>query len=187
MSTQAIRAFIAIDLPPNLKKSLDIIKIDLSKCKNSLRWVKEENLHITLKFLGQINETEVKLVQDTLTSLGKATSSFRITLSSFGFLPKGKKPRMFFVDILNNPTLKSLVQSLENKLKNLGTQRDKSFESHITLAGIKNLKNIDCFTEEVEKKNITQTFLAEAIVLYESTLTDSGPVYERIFKANLAI
>jgi len=187
MPTKTIRSFIAIDLPLDLKKFLGTIQADLNNHNVPLRWVKEKNLHITLKFLNQIDKAGIKLVQNTLSSLGEITSPFRITLSGFTFSPNEKNPRIFFVNILDNPKLKYLAQSLDNNLTSLGIQKDNNFKSHITLARIKDLKNISSLTREVRKKKITQTFLAKEIILYASTLTDSGPVYEKIFKTNLAI
>jgi len=182
-----MRAFIAIDLPENLKNKLKLLQEDLKRYDLEVKWVKPENIHLTLKFLGNIDErTQVPRIKDIINRVSSNTRFFEATLEGFGFFPNEKNPRVFFVKITRQGLLKSIANQLEQRLQNLGFPIEGRFSSHLTLARIKNPKNIELLKEKIKDVKLKEILAVKEIILYKSTLTASGPIYERISSSPLA-
>ncbi len=180
-----MRAFIAIDLPEKIKSRIAELEDDFKKCDLAFRWVRPENLHLTLKFLGDINQEQVSKIKEAITKISGKFTSFQASLNDFGFFPNERNPRIFFISIDKEELLKSIARELEEGLEPLGFDKENRFKSHITLARIKDLKNIDDLKPKIENIRLDEKFLIHAIILYESTLTGEGPIYGKIFKSNL--
>jgi len=180
-----MRAFIAIDLPEEIKSKIAELEDDLKRCDLAFRWVRPENLHLTLKFLGNIDQEQISKIKEAITKISGKFTAFQVSLSDFGFFPNERKPRIFFVNIDKEELLKSIARELEEELEPLGFDKENRFKSHITLARIKDLKNIDGLKPKIENIQLDEKFLIRAIILYESTLTKEGPIYGKIFKSNL--
>lgn len=180
-----MRAFIAIDLPEKVKSKMAELENDLKKCGLAFRWVKPENLHLTLKFLGNINQEQVSKIKEAITKISGKFSAFKANFNGFGFFPNEKKPKIFFISIDKEELFKNIARELEEELETLGFDKENRFKSHITLARIKDLKNIDSLKIKIENTQLDGKFPADSIILYKSTLTEEGPIYEKIFKSNL--
>jgi len=180
-----MRAFIAIDLPEKIKKKIAELENDFKKCNLTFKWVKPENLHLTLKFLGNINQEQINKINEAITTVSGKFAAFEASLSSFGFFPNARKPRVFFISIDKEELFKSIASELEKELETLGFEKEDRFKSHITLARIKNLKNIESLKEKIKNTRLDEEFPADTITLYKSTLTKEGPIYGKIFKSNL--
>lgn len=180
-----MRTFIAIDLPLAIKDQLEKIQNNLSQLPVKAKWVSSKNLHITLKFLGDTSKEKIEAIKEVCRKSTREHRSFCIDLENFGFLPNLKKPRVLFVDFSCGKGLESLVETLEENLEKTGFKKEKKFRPHITLARIKDLKNINQLAQEIDKLKIKSSFDVKKISLYESTLTNKGPIYKEIFKSSL--
>jgi len=180
-----MRAFIAIDLPERIKNKIAELENDLKKCDLAFRWVKPENLHLTLKFLGDINQEQVSKIKEAITKISGEFAAFQASFNGFGFFPNERRPRIFFISIDKEELLKSIARELEEELETLGFDKENRFKSHITLARIKDLKNIDSLKAKIKNTQLDEKLPADAIILYKSTLTKEGPIYGKIFKSNL--
>jgi len=181
-----MRAFLAIKLPEHIIEEISKIQEVLKKCAPNFKWVRPQNTHLTLKFLGNIDEIKLEKTKDIITQTAKDFKSFSADLENFGFFPNEKRPRVFFISTTSEHTLKSIADKLEEKLELIGFEKEGRFKSHITLARIKEQKNINCLKEKLEDIKLKGNFPVEGITLYESTLTPKGAVYDVIFKANFA-
>ena len=182
-----MRAFIAIDLPEKIKSKIADIQRGLGRIDLSCKWVQPKNMHLTLKFLGEINPSGLEEIKDAISRCAACFKTFETGLQEFGFFPNEKRPRVFFISTSCADTLKSMADNLEDKLEPLGFQKEGRFKSHITLARIKQPKNIDCLLRELKNISLGETFAVGEIALYKSTLTPEGAIYEKIASSSLAV
>ncbi len=179
-----MRTFIAFSLPSLIKERLKEIEELLKGCPIKAKWVKPENLHLTLKFLGEIEEEKIANLKKILKEFGNL-SKIEVKLTNFGFFPSPSNPRVFFVSLDKKKELNLTAQKLEEKLAPLGFPQEQRFKAHITLARIKEKKNIHLLKEKIKEVRLEEKFFLSQITLFKSILTPSGPIYEEIFKINL--
>ncbi|MBP7087918.1 MAG: RNA 2',3'-cyclic phosphodiesterase [Candidatus Omnitrophica bacterium] len=182
-----MRTFIAIELPFEIKEKIAKITQPLQDLKLNVNWVKSQNLHLTLKFLGEIKETELDKITEIVDKTAKSFKAFRANLGTFGFFPNEKRPGVFFIEAKTKNTLESIAETLESLLEKIGFKKKGRFKSHITLARIKNPDNIESLKNELGKIIFKEEFLVKEIVLFKSILTSYGPIYEKIFNSNFTV
>jgi 2'-5' RNA ligase len=180
-----MRTFIAFPLPVEIKETLASVQGNLRSCNLDAKWVTPERLHLTLKFLGEVPEAKLEPIREKLNSVAKEFKALSVTLEKFGFFPHERNPRIFFVATDKEEALQKIASHLEEELAQLGFAPEHRFKSHITLARFRSRKNIDCIREKIKELKIEGRFSCQDIVLFKSTLTPSGPIYEEIFKARL--
>ena len=181
-----MRTFIAIELPHPTKEKISQVQQIFKECDLAFKWVKPENIHLTLKFLGNIKNEQLPEIKNIITDVAKKNKSLKAQFTDFGFFPNEKRPRVFFIATSYQDLLKSIAQELEDKLETIGFEAEYRFKSHLTLARIKSLENIDCLKEKSKEIKLTEEFSINEIILFKSTLTPSGPIYEKIFTSPLA-
>ncbi|UCC94996.1 MAG: RNA 2',3'-cyclic phosphodiesterase [Candidatus Omnitrophota bacterium] len=180
-----MRTFIAVDLPQHIKEKIAQIETSLKECQVHAKWVNPNNCHLTLKFLGEVTEEQVGDIKNAIDDVAACQESVEVQLESFGFFPNQKRPRVFFVSINQEAILKNIARMLEERLESIGFSKEKRFKSHITLARFKGIKNIDCLKREMKEIPLGEVFTIDAITLFRSTLTSTGPLYAEIFKTTL--
>lgn len=180
-----MRLFIALDLPQSLKEELSRLTAKLKKYDADTKWVEPQNLHLSFKFLGEVGDDKIKNIEEILITIGKKYKTLELNLEKFGFFPNEKSPRVFFVATDKEEELKKIYSSLEDALQNIGFKKEERFESHITLARFKSLKNIELLKKQIESITIKGKFPVNEITLFKSILKPQGPVYEKIFSAPL--
>ena len=177
---------INIQLKPELLESIELLKEELKVEK--IRWVSEENLHLTLTFLGEISDDDVTIVKDVLSQKSKEFTSFSFELEGLSYFNHKGSPSVIFCHVPHNKQLVDLVVSLRESLKQIGFQKnDKEFKPHLTLARMKTLKMPDQFYEVIRKprKGVQQIVPVNEFVLYESILNPSGAFYAVLQKFSL--
>ena len=180
-----MRVFIAIGLPKEIKEKIAELEEGFTKYDLAFKWVKPENLHLTLKFLGNIDEEQIIKIKEAIAGVSGKFTSFEVNFDNFGFFPNGRKPRVFFISAAPEELLKSIAAELEEELETLGFEKESRFKSHITLARIKNPKNINLLKAKIKDTRIDKKFPINEITLYKSTLTKEGPVYEELTRSSL--
>jgi RNA 2',3'-cyclic 3'-phosphodiesterase len=131
-----MRLFIALEIPTAVRENLVALIKTLKEISSELRWVRLENLHVTLKFIGEAAPEKLGGIREALGAVraeGPVTLDFR----GLGFFPNGKHPRVLWAGIEASPNLKTLVSDIEQALEKLGFPREqRPFEPHLTLARI---------------------------------------------------
>ncbi len=187
-----MRAFIAISLPQEMKDLLSDIQHELKKSKADVKWVKPDNIHLTLKFLGEISETQSPEISKVIENIANETNAFTLSLSSIGTFPPAQAPRIIWVGLnKGDKETKELANRLEKSLKDLGfPPQEREFASHITIARVKSALNLGKLNEslaitrqKLEAK--TQECLVKNLGFFRSSLTSEGPIYETLKEANL--
>ena len=167
-----VRAFIAVDIPKNIQKEIRKIQEILPKFDGKL--TETENLHLTLKFLGEIDGEILLKVKKRLKEIN--FKSFETRISGIGvFSPEYVK--IVWVKLDNCEELQNAV---DEKLSYI-FEREKRFMSHLTIARVKNVKNKKEFLDKLEKIKIDKIkFDIEDFRLKKSVLTKKGPIYENL-------
>ena len=172
-----MRLFIAIDLPEEVKQVIEEIKEQIKDIKG-VKPVRKQNLHLTMKFLGEVEEDKVNRIVE---AIGKAEfKPFDLALGKLGFFPNEKRIRVLWIDAEPAEPLARLKKEIDKALPLF--KDDHPFSAHLTFARIKYIasdedkkKILELITNtKIEKKE----FLVDKFVLYKSTLMPEGPVYE---------
>ena len=170
-----IRLFVAIDFPEEIKEMLSRLCFGLP----GARWVSEDQLHLTLRFIGEVDGG---IFQDIRDGLGDIKADpLTLVLKGTGFFPPRKKPRVLWVGLQKNDLLVTLRNRIEGKLTALGLEPEtRKFSPHITLARLKNTP-VSKVTRFLSSNNLfaTPPFPVREFYLYSSFLTGKGAIHRR--------
>lgn len=155
-----------------------------------LQWVKPQNLHLTLKFLGYIPETDASKVGAAIDHVVGNEPPLEMTLQGMGVFPGIKRPRVLWVGFGGQvQNLKRLHLKLEDHLDKIGFDRDKrGFNAHLTIARIKRRVAPKRLLDAIKTAGDfpPQPFVARKMVLYKSDLRPQGAVYTALAEASMA-
>lgn len=189
-----MRAFIAIPLPPEVKRYLKKMQESLAAARADVKWVEHENIHLTLKFLGEIDQHTVEKVTSYLDEIGGMTAPYVIRLSHCGAFPRIESARVIWMGIDQGELqTRALYNLIEERLHTIGVPcEDRPFSSHITLGRTRSGKNRAALAALLKKHchdlgGQRPEFSAEKITLFKSTLTPRGPIYESLHEACLTL
>ena len=184
-----IRAFIAIPLDPKIQHSIERMQDHLKKTNSDVKWVKSENIHITLKFLGDVNTEQINSVKQALSNCTHNTRPFKVELSQLGAFPNIEHPRTLWVGLKDHKQkLSRMAVSLEKALGKIGFQGDqRPFSPHITIGRIRSSNNIDALSKSMSNYPISENCIQtiSKIILFQSILSSEGPIYEPLYKVNI--
>jgi 2'-5' RNA ligase len=181
-----VRAFIAVDAnDTNIIGKIENI-IDYLKSFNiKMKFVETDNLHITLRFLGEISESDVEIIKENIINKLKC-NSFNIDLKGVGAFPSPENPRVIWVGIVNGfEMLKSIKKEIDEMLIKNGFKINyEEFIPHLTIARIKFGKSnsLSKFLNEYKDIDIGSINI-NSIKLKKSTLTKNGPIYNNLAEA----
>lgn len=181
-----MRLFTAVDLPEQLKAQV----LELCSGLPGVRWVKPEQLHLTLRFIGEVNAAESEDLDNTLKTV--RFSPFEIALKGVGQFPPKGQPRVIWVGVAQNDALTGLAHQVEQAVTRAGfAPADKPFSGHITLTRVKFPPDREALRAFFERNAAfhTEPMTVDRFVLYSSTLNPSGAVYrqERVYLAQSAL
>ncbi len=178
-----MRTFIAIELPQEIKEELGRLQEKLKAAGADVKWVEPKNIHLTLKFLGEIDEQARNRICSTLEEICRTRKPFVIALSSLGAFPNTISPRVIWAGISQGDSeVKEIAQAVEEHLETIGFPKEnREFSSHITIGRTRSGKNRQELTKllaNLTQKNLERQFPVTKIILFKSTLTPHGPIYE---------
>jgi RNA 2',3'-cyclic 3'-phosphodiesterase len=180
------RLFVAIKVTPNdqFLNTLEIIKDRLSG--EFIKWVNTDNLHITLKFLGDVPQQNIHSIIGSLKKACEVTQPFSFYLKYFGYFGNTAEPKVLWIGIdERSNNIERLYQRVQNHLENIGfTKESYFFRPHLTIGRVKKVNNVKSI------HNLEQSFSAFALQkidvasfeLCESKLNPTGPIYSVIEK-----
>lgn len=180
------RAFVAVDVEPN-ERLMAVIQ-ELAQSRADLKIVKPQQLHVTLKFLGDTEESLVDEIYSRITSSAAGIRSFEMRLIGMGAFPSLSNIRVVWVGMEDGKILKGIADGLDQGLKSLGFERDrKGFVPHLTLARTRSPRNL-ANVQEIIKDNATTdfgTYPVDKIFLKKSILSPQGPAYSVVREHSL--
>ncbi|MCS7233288.1 MAG: RNA 2',3'-cyclic phosphodiesterase [Synergistetes bacterium] len=181
---EIIRSFVCIELPKNIRSSIQDFINESKDLDKGVKWVEEKNLHVTIKFLGEEPVTKVEKIKKVLSEeiAGLKLSPFELCLKSIGAFPNFDRPRVIWVGLEGNGInqLTILRDFIEARARKLDFPKDeKAFSPHITIGRVKTGRISSELKAYLEKKVDISfgAFFVHEIVLMRSQLFPSGPVY----------
>jgi 2'-5' RNA ligase len=188
-----IRTFIAAELPLPLQ---DAIQTATSGLRNTLgeeliRWVPPHNVHLTLKFLGDVSPASLDQIKQILVTEAAQVGSFAVQIERLGAYPNSRRPRVLWVGLNAPAALTALQHSIDAAVARLGFEsEDREFSPHLTIGRVRqNLSNteqqkIRTSLEETQIANLG-TAQVDAVHLFKSDLQANGSIYTKLFSASL--
>ncbi|MBF0542755.1 MAG: RNA 2',3'-cyclic phosphodiesterase [Nitrospirae bacterium] len=146
-----VRSFIAVNLTKELKTKI-ANDISCIKYLKGIKWISPENLHITLKFLGDISVEDINGIKQILSDIASKTQPFEISLNRIGCFPNIKHPNVVWIGINDNGRLSDIFRDIDYRLSEIDIKKDdRSFSPHLTIGRIKDNIKIYNLKAEIER------------------------------------
>lgn len=176
-----LRTFIAIEMPESIRQKIQNLQAELKSFPAKVTWVKPENIHLTLKFLGDTEDNTIDSIGDQLAISAASFSPFKINIGGVGAFPNFKQPRVFWV---GSPTgadkLVEIAAEIDQRMNTLGFETDKrKYSAHFTIARVRDSRGIGPMVKSLQSKHDFDAgeFIVNKISLIKSELTPQGPIY----------
>ncbi len=189
----AIRSFIAIDFPDFIHEKLDeVIQMLREENTGAVRWVPAQNIHLTLKFLGDISPANLDMLCKILEAEAINHHPFSVEVGGIGAFPSMRRPRVIWVGVEGSDALSSLQHGVETETRRLGyAPEERAFSPHLTLGRVSHNASPDQVRKLSEslvetKVGTLGTVNVEAVSVFRSDLRPGGAVYTPLFSCPLA-
>ncbi len=187
-----LRAFIAVEIPLPIRQAVCSATSTLQKEIGSLvRWVPVENMHLTLKFLGDVSPSNVDMLKQMISAEAELFEPFELRLAGLGSFPSLKRPRVIYIGIQAPAVLNALHRGIESASRRLGYEsEERDFSPHLTIGRVK--QNITVTEQQTIRRALEGTKVdslgtarIDSLHLYKSDLQPTGSVYTRLCSAPL--
>lgn len=180
-----MRCFIAVAVPEPLKDKILEVQGKIKQSGSDLKLVEKENLHFTIKFLGEITEKEIDDVKEFLSSLKE--SAFEISIKGLGVFPTKDYIRVIWLGVdKNKEFFLNLIKKINKDLNKIRKDK-KETEAHLTIARVKTARNKEKLRALITNLKDTEIgkMKIESLHLMASELTPEGPIYKELAKFKL--
>ena len=186
-----MRLFIAINFPDAMRTRLWNETAPLREVGYPVRWVDADNIHMTVKFLGDVDGSRIDDVRAGLVKAVGDTKPFCLSIGRFGAFPSPKRPRVLWVGCENLPVLELLADAVEREMSQLGFEPESgghAFRPHVTIGRVRRdarpaaLRGI---AKHLEGLEFFEESPVDSVDLMRSRLGSQGPRYERLGGAGL--
>jgi len=178
-----MRLFIAINLPAEVREALWETAAPLRAARYPIRWVASEAIHLTLKFLGEVEAEREGEVAAGLAAAAQGAKPFTLAVSGFGVFPSARRPRVVWAGLEPVPPLELLQHQVEREMERLGFPVEgRPFHPHLTLGRAKRDARpaaLEGLATELDTLVYEAEVTVEAVDLMQSTLTAQGALYAR--------
>jgi 2'-5' RNA ligase len=185
-----MRTFIAIEVPAEVRAIVAAIQKDLSQVNADVAWTDSENIHLTLKFLGEIDKKLFTEVEHACQELASGFNVFTLNLKGIGAFPSARHPRVLWVGLAGaTKLLEEMQERLEERLSAIGFEdEEKDFSPHLTIGRVKSNKNTHELIARADLYPIPAlSFEVREIVLMKSDLYPEGARYCDLARVKLAV
>ncbi len=188
-----LRAFIAIEIKQQTCIAIEQQTAYLRETlgEDIIRWVPLENIHLTLKFLGDVSASHLNFLKQMIAHTADSHPQFDLQISGLSAYPSTRNPRVLFIGFHAPAALSALQKSIEDGAARLGYEQvEHDFEPHLTLgrvrqnANMSDLPKIRAALEKTQLGAIGKTRV-DSIHLYKSDLNPGGSIYTKLFSATL--
>jgi 2'-5' RNA ligase len=176
-----MRLFIAVELPGEVRRALHGTARKFGSSMARIKWVEEDNIHLTLKFLGEVPEGKAAEIKAALESV--ASGHFNARVTGFGVFPGYEYVRVIWAGLEPRDRFEALHEGIERALSPLGFARDGRFTPHVTIGRVRSVSDKKALSEalkSLDAAEVEREFAVEGFRLKKSTLTPKGPLYEDI-------
>lgn len=178
-----MRCFIAIDLPEELKRQIEDVITQLSPLSKGIKWVPSGNIHLTLKFLGEIKEDMLPDIRQRLDIICRICPPFALSLRGSGAFPDQKNPNVLWIGVDRSEELKNLYNDIDNSMSEIGFEKESRKHSpHLTIGRVKNKKDVLQAIKGLSgfSGNLFGKIEVAEIHLMKSVLMPTGAEYSKI-------
>jgi len=182
MGSNSIRTFIALDIGPDIRKTVHDIESRLKTLDCNVKWVDPDRVHMTLKFLGDVKMRKIDEIAEALENALREITPFEMTLDNLGGFPGIDHPKVIWIGIKEGKAqTEKIAERIEQALGMIGIKKSpKQFAAHLTIGRVRSPRNIVQLSRALQEiglpDGLAQTI--STVTLYKSTLTPSGPIYE---------
>ena len=187
-----LRVFIAVELPHEIQQAIHKATVNIRQATGALiRWVPPENMHLTLKFLGDVSPSSVDLLTQMLHTEADSSHCFDMHVSGLGSFPSLKRPRVIYIGIQAPAGLETLQRGVESASRRFGYEsEDRAFSPHLTIGRVRqdvSASDQQKIRQALENIRIDSlgTARVDSVHLFKSDLKPSGSVYTKLFSAPL--
>ncbi|MFH1593338.1 MAG: RNA 2',3'-cyclic phosphodiesterase [Candidatus Omnitrophota bacterium] len=183
-----MRLFIAFDISQEMTGELSRLQRELSKTDADIKWVDPQNVHLTIKFLGEVESKKIDRIKAHLDEISAKNKKFEISLFKLGAFPGLDRPRVIWAGVDKGCSeIEAIAKTIDGEFVNLGFfKEDRPFSAHFTLGRVKSGKNKIRLKEILTSLSVDpKACRVDHITLYKSTLTPHGPVYTVLHTAKL--
>ncbi len=177
-----MRAFVAIPAPRVVKDQAEQVRVQLARANPDVKWVEYVNYHLTLKFLGDVDEQQLARIRERLRQVSEYCPPFYLKVNGLGFFPNKRKPRVVWMGLDGDlDKAEFLAERIDVYLQDIGFEPEKSHRFHITLGRVRSERNIDALLHQADQLDtVTRSglFAVQAFYLMESRLSKEGPEYK---------
>jgi 2'-5' RNA ligase len=188
-----VRLFVALEIPSAVRDNLaalidELRAADAAATKNKARWVRAENLHVTLKFIGNVDVGKLDAIRAALGEVS-ASGAVELRFRGVGFFPNEKRPRVLWAGIVASPNLAPLAAGVDARLEKLGIAREtREFAPHLTLArfdppGVSEKLRTAAQENTAREYGVART---SEFHLFESKTRPTGAEYTRLSSFSIA-
>ncbi|MBI5562682.1 MAG: RNA 2',3'-cyclic phosphodiesterase [Deltaproteobacteria bacterium] len=189
MASAKIRAFIAIEIPDELKERLGALRVLIDRGGlRGVTWPKPEVVHLTLKFLDEVDEADVPKIDAVLEAAAEGIHPFTLVAEHIGAFPSLKSPRVVWAGVRDSEILARLHANMEDGLERLGFERERGrYRPHITLCRVKSFEDSLAISRAIEEANpdILMAFKVGSFALFKSVLAPRGAVHTPVSRVEL--
>ncbi len=181
-----MRLFIATPLSETVEQKLAEIISRLKNIGGPVKWVAPDNIHLTIKFLGETDEGLKGQLIDIIDEVALQTKAANFTISRLGGFPNLNRPRVIWAGLEGDKSqLENLASEVDNRVHRLGWDKEtRGFKAHLTLGRVKRPQGMPELAEFIKNFKVeTIPLKFDRLVLFKSTLTPSGPIYEILHEA----
>jgi len=185
---RSVRTFVAVEMPENIRRQFGEVESRLMKADAHVKWVEPHHIHITMKFLGEIDEDRLVDVFRGVEEGVRGLGPFEASLAGLGAFPNLKRPRVVWVGVdRGKDLLATLQKKVEDSICRFGfPKEDRSFSPHLTIGRVKSPRGLPELVEAIMGTHFeTVSFGVKEVVVMESTLTSAGPIYSPLRKVGL--
>lgn len=189
MSEDKKRIFIAINIDEDVRERLSDIQGKLQKCDADVRWVRPENIHLTLRFLGYVSDANLKGIFEASKASIHNILPFEIFFSKIGVFPDLRRPRVIWAGVKEGKMLSTIVYNLNRLLKERGFQEEeRSYRPHLTLGRVRSEKHREELAKAIKANENWSggSQKVREIRVMESILKSEGAHYSSLYAVKLA-
>jgi len=179
-STSVIRTFVCIEIPDSIKSRVTNLQETLRKFGARVSWTKPSNIHLTLKFLGDVEASRIEGATNAIERAAHKISPFEIEIGGVGCFPSTRSPKVFWIGVSNMPQpLQTLHSNIEDELARIGFKREnRKFSPHLTIGRVRAPHNSARSAEALIATGFeSETFTATEVILMRSDLDAAGSIY----------
>lgn len=182
-----MRAFLAVDIDEKLKGKISEVQKHLMEADALVKFVEPENLHFTFKFFGDITEEKANEIIAVTEDKIQKHDPFEISIKGMGVFPNLRYIRVLWLGAENADAFSKLQMNLDEEFVKMGFKKERSYDPHLTIGRVKGAKNKDTLISKIKELEDVEIgkMNVEKLVLKESELKPSGPIYKNLREFDL--